>query len=156
MESYITKELVGILANELDHAAPYALSGHSMGGHGALTLGMKYPDLFSSISAFAPIVAPTQVPWGQKAFQNYLGSQSKWEAHDACHLVKSKGYQSKILIDQGDADNFLENQLQPQLFQKACEEANVELELRFQKGYDHSYFFISTFIEDHFKFHLKA
>ena len=128
-----------------------------MGGHGALTLGLKYPDLFQSISAFAPIVAPSQVPWGQKAFQGYLGhDESEWEKHDACALIRSAGNRSaypEILIDQGEDDDFLEEQLKPHLFEDACANAHQKLKLQVHTGYDHSYYFIQSFIEDHITHH---
>lgn len=129
--------------------------GHSMGGHGALTIGLKHPDKFRSISAFSPIVAPSQCPWGVKAFNGYLGNnQNHWQQYDATQLIE-QGYQSpnKILIDQGTADNFLSEQLKPELFQEACAQAEQQLELRMQSGYDHSYYFISSFIGDHIRFH---
>lgn len=155
MESYVVKELPILLDNQLGFKGPYALSGHSMGGHGALTLGLKYPELFSSVSAFAPIVAPSQVPWGQYAFSRYLGEEEgSWSQYDACCLVRERGYRGKILVDQGDADASLETQLRPRLFEDACRDAGVELDMRMQEGYDHGYFFVSTFIEDHLKFHL--
>ena len=157
MESYVTKELIAILKESFGYAKPFALSGHSMGGHGALTLGIKNPDLFSSISAFAPITAPSKVPWGQKAFSQYLGDdEESWQAYDACALVARLGYNRKILVDQGDQDAALKTQLRPDLFMQACKNACVDLNLRFQKGYDHGYFFVSTFMADHLRFHLEA
>lgn len=157
MESYVTKELPSLLHQHWQLEPPFALSGHSMGGHGALTLGIKHPELFRSLSAFAPIVAPSQVPWGQKAFRWYLGEDEiNWASHDACELVVARGYERSILIDQGDADTALQTQLKPELFQKACQKAGVELNFRLQRGYDHGYFFVSTFINDHLNFHLKA
>jgi len=157
MNSYIVKDLQNLIVENFPiDSDRQAISGHSMGGHGALTIGLKHPELFKSISAFAPIVAPMQAPWGQKAFTNYLGkSHSNWKKYDACKLVKKYGGAShnEILIDQGLADDFYETELKPDLFQQACDEVEQKLELRLQKGYDHSYFFISSFIDDHLRFH---
>lgn len=158
MYDYITQELQTLVSdNFAADMSRQGITGHSMGGHGALTLGLKNPDLYRSISAFAPIVAPMHVPWGQKAFSTYLGEdQSAWETYDACALMQSAKDRSDhpaILIDQGLADNFLEEQLKPELFVQACAESNQALTLRQQTGYDHSYFFIASFIEDHLKHH---
>ena len=131
-----------------------AVMGHSMGGHGALTIGLKNPRCFTSFSAFSPIVAPTQCPWGQKAFSNYLGSDtSTWDAYDACKLLGQATEHRPILIDQGTADNFLEEQLKTHLIEEASSAANYPIEVRMQEGYDHSYYFIASFIEDHLRFH---
>ncbi len=160
MESYIIEELLPLVEREfsLDSNA-CAITGHSMGGHGALTLYFKYPEKFKSASAFAPIVAPSQVPWGHKAFTAYIGEdQNEWKKHDATHLVsaaKSPQSNAPILIDQGTADTFLEEQLKPHLFEKACEAAGQKLTLRMQEGYDHSYFFIQSFMDDHLEWHAK-
>ena len=132
------------------------IMGHSMGGHGALTIGLRNPKQFQSISAFAPIVAPMQCPWGQKAFTGYLGNnQESWKQYDATQLILDgfKGHNT-ILIDQGSADNFLEEQLKPELFIKACYQKEQPVKLRSQTGYDHSYYFINSFIQDHIEFHL--
>lgn len=155
MYSYITKELPEVLkANFEADWSRQGITGHSMGGHGALTIHLKHPDVYRSVSAFSPIVAPMQVPWGQKAFRGYLGEdQEAWKAYDATELVKARPSQATILIDQGTDDNFLEEQLRPEIFKKACKEAGQPLQLRMQKGYDHSYFFIATFIEDHLRHH---
>ncbi len=156
MESYITKELNELVSRNFPiDARRTGLFGHSMGGHGALTLALKNPNLYQSLSAFAPIAAPMQSPWGQKAFTGYLGSNKDlWKNYDACELVKQKGWpHSTILIDQGSADPFLKKELKPELFQAACVEAGVDLKLRMRKGYDHSYYFIASFIEDHLRFH---
>lgn len=155
MYSYITKELPEVLkANFEADWSRQGITGHSMGGHGALTIHLKHPDVYRSVSAFSPIVAPMQVPWGQKAFRGYLGEdQEAWKAYDATELVKARPSQATILIDQGTDDNFLEEQLRPEIFEKACKEAGQPLQLRMQKGYDHSYFFIATFIEDHLRHH---
>ncbi len=134
-----------------------SIMGHSMGGHGALTIGLKNPDVYKSISAFAPIVAPMQCPWGQKALKAYLGEDSsKWAAYDACALVNSGAtHKAEILIDQGLDDPFLKDQLKPELFVAACHNSGQTLNLRRHAGYDHSYFFISSFIEDHLRHHAK-
>lgn len=132
--------------------------GHSMGGHGALTLALKYPDRYRSVSAFAPIVAPMQVPWGQKAFARYLGAvRETWKRHDACELLRTgHRFPGTILIDQGDADKFLHDQLRPELLEQACHDAGQSLTLRMQPGYDHSYWFVQSFIEDHLRHHAQA
>ena len=135
-------------------ACPLILFGHSMGGHGALTLALKYPEKFKSVSAFAPICAPSQCPWGEKAFSNYLGSdQAEWLKHDATALVQTKtAHFADILIDQGLSDQFY-SQLNPALFQQACQAAGQPLTLREHAGYDHGYYFIQSFIDDHLQFH---
>src|SRR5690606_5188651 len=135
-----------------------AISGHSMGGHGALTIALKNPGRYRSVSAFSPIVAPTQVPWGEKAFSAYLGDDREaWKEYDTVELIK-RGTEEKLplLVDQGDADEFLENQLRPQLLREAAEAANHPLDLRMRAGYDHSYYFIASFIGDHIAHHAKA
>lgn len=130
------------------------ITGHSMGGHGALTLYLKNPGMYKSVSAFAPICNPTACPWGEKAFTAYLGSVEAGKAHDATELMaKYTGPKTPILIDQGTADEFLDNQLKPTNFQAACAKAGVPLSLRMQVGYDHSYYFMNTFIKDHVEFH---
>lgn len=155
MYSYVTRELPELLAAHFPaDMSRQAITGHSMGGHGALTIALKHPDTYRSISAFAPIVAPSQVPWGEKALSGYLGAdRSAWRAYDATALVEDGNRAAEILIDQGVADNFLAEQLQPHLFAAACEKAGIPLTLRMQPGYDHSYYFISTFIEDHLRWH---
>lgn len=160
MESYLMKELIPQceVAFDLD-TTQKSIMGHSMGGHGALTLYLKYPEQFQSCSAFSPIVAPSQVPWGRKAFSAYLGDdQEVWKLHDAIALVQSSNAvseNSEILIDQGLADDFLEEQLQPELFEAACKSAGQKLTVRRHTGYDHSYFFIQSFIDDHLEWHAK-
>jgi S-formylglutathione hydrolase len=125
-----------------------------MGGHGALVCALKNPERYKSVSAFAPISSPSDVPWGQKAFAGYLGTdRSEWERYDAAALVRSRGFDKPMLIDQGTADKFLAEQLQPERFQRACEQAGVKLTLRMQPGYDHGYYFISTFMADHLRHH---
>lgn len=157
MESYITRDLQeAVFANFPGERKAQGIFGHSMGGHGALTLALKHPDIYRSLSAFAPIAAPTQCPWGEKAFSNYLGpDRDAWAAHDATELVRAGDASSRpgILIDQGLADQFLERELHPHLFEAACKDAGQKLTLRRHEGYDHGYYFISTFIEDHLRHH---
>lgn len=160
MEDYIAKELNDLLCHEFPlQSENQGIAGHSMGGHGALTLGLKYPNIFKSISAFAPIVAPSQVPWGQNAFAGYLGDdKSEWLNHDATAIMgqcTKRSNMPEILIDQGGADDFLDEQLKPHLFVDACEQAEQKLTLRIHDGYDHSYYFITSFIEDHLKHHMR-
>jgi len=159
MESYILNELLPLVERKfnLDENRKSIL-GHSMGGHGALTFYLRHPEKFKSCSAFSPIVAPTQVPWGQKSFKAYLGDdESEWAKHDACALVQGldRFNNAPILIDQGAGDDFLEEQLKSHLFQEACDKAGQALTLRMQEGYDHSYFFIQSFIDDHLEWHYK-
>jgi S-formylglutathione hydrolase len=159
MYSYVTGELPALIFKHFPARADrQAIMGHSMGGHGALTIALKNPDTFASVSAFAPIVAPMQVPWGEKAFGGYLGSdRATWADYDATALIRAgRRHPGTILIDQGLADNFLAEQLQPNLFIDACESAGQAVELRMQLDYDHSYFFIATFIEDHLRHHAAA
>lgn len=156
MESAVTRELPMLLdAHFQIDVGRMGISGHSMGGHGALTLALRHPGLYRSLSAFAPIAAPSEVPWGQKAFARYLGDdQSTWRAHDATALVEDgHRFDGPILIDQGADDAFLTEQLHPDVFQAACSAANQPLLLRMQPGYDHSYWFIQTLIEDHLRHH---
>ena len=158
MESYITDELYKLLPKHFPILADkQSIMGHSMGGHGALTLFFKYPGQYQSVSAFAPIVAPSQVPWGEKAFTGYIGSnKEEWLKHDACELVKKSHAKDRtILVDQGLGDNFLAEQLKPELFEKACSEAGQALTLRQHKGYDHSYYFIQSFMDDHLAHHAE-
>lgn len=158
MYSYVSDELRTLInANFPGRTDAVGIFGHSMGGHGALTIAMKNPTVYRSVSAFAPICAPMEVPWGRKAFSGYLGNdQSAWTAHDACELVRRGPYPGRILIDQGTADQFLAEQLRPELFQQACGSAGQSLELRMQNGYDHSYYFIQTFVADHMAHHAAA
>ncbi len=163
MESYVTGELIEKVEAQFPANGARGISGHSMGGHGALTLALKYPQLFKSVSAFAPISSPTRCPWGEKAFGAYLGDdRSQWTKHDAALLIEAgtaRGHYDDMLVDQGDADSFLENQLKPQLLQAAADSAGQKISLRMQPGYDHSYFFMASFIADHVAFHalrLKA
>ena len=155
MYSYVTEELPKVVASvfpiDLDRQA---ITGHSMGGHGALTIALRNPDRYRSVSAFAPIVAPAQVPWGEKALSRYLGSdRATWSKHDAVALIEAGSRLTEILVDQGEADNFLETQLRPRLLEDACRKAGIDLTLRLHPGYDHSYYFISTFMEDHLRWH---
>lgn len=157
MYSYVTRELPGLVESNFP-ARPdvRGVFGHSMGGHGALTIALKNPDRYRSVSAFAPISAPTRVPWGKKAFSGYLGpDEEAWREHDASELVRRRPFPDgrTILVDQGTADQFLEEQLRPEVFSKACEEAGQPLNFRWREGYDHGYYFISTFVEDHIRHH---
>jgi S-formylglutathione hydrolase len=158
MRRYVRDELPALLASEFPADVSRAgVCGHSMGGHGALTLALNHPERYRSVSAFAPIVAPREVPWGQKAFARYLGEdRSAWAEYDACALVARRRFHSPILIDQGLSDKFLEVQLQPQRFEQACADAGQALVLRRHAGYDHSYWFIQTFIDDHLRHHAQA
>ncbi|MDN5843455.1 MAG: S-formylglutathione hydrolase [Alcaligenaceae bacterium] len=157
MESYITEELFSLVTTELPGDPDrVGISGHSMGGHGALVLAQRHRDRFRSVSALAPIAAPTRVPWGEKAFSGYLGSDRQdWAEHDASLLMASSQnpFPNGILVDQGLADGFLAEQLHPEAFQAACAQAGQPLVLRSHPGYDHGYYFIATFIEDHMAFH---
>ena len=158
MYSYVVHELPELIAQEFSvRRDRMGIFGHSMGGHGALVCGLRNPDLFKSISAFAPIAAPSQCPWGKKAFSGYLGADTEaWRAYDATELVKeqAQGSDRTILIDQGSDDSFLaQNQLLPEVFEVACKAAGQPLILRMQPGYDHSYFFIASFMGDHLRHH---
>ena len=155
MYSYVTEELPALIFGAFPgDRERQGVTGHSMGGHGALTIGLKHPDRYRSISAFSPICAPSQCPWGEKALGGYLGEdRSGWSQYDAVELIRSGTRSGTILVDQGDADDFLESQLKSNLLQAACDESGQSLRLRMQPGYDHSYFFISTFIGDHVAFH---
>ncbi|MBX9885634.1 MAG: S-formylglutathione hydrolase [Novosphingobium sp.] len=158
MWDYIAHELPALIADHFPvDPARMGITGHSMGGHGALTIGLTFPDKFKSLSAFAPIVAPGQVPWGHKALGGYLGPDAAaWRAHDATALVEDgQRPAGDILIDQGAADNFLAEQLRPELFEAACKAAGVDLTLRLQDDYDHSYNFISSFMDDHIRWHAQ-
>ena len=158
METHVVHELASAVAEHFPADPGRAgIFGHSMGGHGALVLALRHPDLYRSVSAFAPIVAPSQVPWGQKAFSRYLGDHHRaWAEHDACELVKRRPFGGTILVDQGLDDKFLATQLQPERFEAACAEAGQGLTLRRHAGYDHGYYFIASFIEDHLRHHAAA
>ncbi len=159
METYVTDELIALIDANFPTTGTRSISGHSMGGHGALTLALRHPDLFRSVSAFAPISSPTRCPWGEKAFTAYLGEdRAEWAKHDAALLVgagAAHGHFDDILIDQGDADTFLVEQLKPELLVAAGEAAGQAIRLRMQPGYDHSYFFMASFIADHVAFHAE-
>ncbi|MEQ8442321.1 MAG: S-formylglutathione hydrolase [Alphaproteobacteria bacterium] len=156
MYDYVVDELPGLIEAGFPVTADRAISGHSMGGHGALTIALRNPDRYRSVSAFSPIVAPGEVPWGHKALGRYLGEdRAVWAEHDACRLVESRGWDRDILVDQGDADNFLEEQLRPHLLEAACEKTGTDLTLRRQPGYDHSYYFVASFIGDHISWHAQ-
>jgi S-formylglutathione hydrolase len=156
MWTYVTQELPALLAAQFPAADMdrQSIMGHSMGGHGALTIGLTFPDRYKAVSAFAPIVAPSQVPWGQKALGGYLGDdRAAWRRHDAVALMEDGASVADLLVDQGDADNFLTDQLKPHLLEQACAAAGIPLTLRLQPGYDHSYYTISTFMADHLRWH---
>ena len=155
MYSYVTRELPEIIASHFPaDMARQGITGHSMGGHGALTIALNHPDRFRSVSAFAPIVAPSMVPWGEKALGLYLGSDRRtWRRHDAVALIEDGHRLPELLVDQGESDNFLDTQLKPELLEAACVKGGIALTLRRQPGYDHSYYFIASFIEDHLRWH---
>ncbi len=159
MESYVTGELIDLIDAQFPTTKRRSIFGHSMGGHGALTLALRHPELFKSVSAFAPISSPTRCPWGEKAFTAYLGEdRAEWAKHDAALLIEggaAKGVFDDILVDQGDADTFLTDQLKPELLTAAAQKAGQGLTLRMQPGYDHSYFFMASFVDDHVAFHAK-
>ena len=157
MWTYITEELPALVAEAYPiDVGRQAITGHSMGGHGALTIALRYPDRFRSVSAFSPIVAPSQVEWGIKALGGYLGEdRSAWRKHDAVALIEDGARVREILVDVGTADPFLEQQLRPELLEQACAEAGIALTLRRQPGYDHSYYFISTFMAEHLRWHAE-
>ena len=159
MESYVTDELIALIDAEFPTTKTRSIFGHSMGGHGALTLALRHPELFQSVSAFAPIASPTRCAWGEKAFTAYLGvDRAEWAKHDAALLLESgaaSGVYDDILVDQGDADQFLTDQLKPELLKAAADKAGQKLTIRMQPGYDHSYFFMASFIADHVAFHAR-
>ena len=155
MWSYVTEELPALIAEnfpvDMDRQS---IMGHSMGGHGALTVALRNPGKYASVSAFAPIVAPGQVPWGEKALTGYLGEdRATWRLHDAVALIEDGARVPDLLVDQGSADPFLEKELRPELLKSACEAAGIDLTLNLREGYDHSYYFISTFMTDHLRWH---
>lgn len=156
MESYLTRELIELIQTQFNISSKkISLMGHSMGGHGALVLGLSHPQLFQSISAFSPVSHPSKCPWGKKAFLGYLGEdQNKWKDFDATELIKTgKKHPHKILIDQGSNDEFLKSQLLLQDFEDACMEQGQDILVNYREGYDHSYYFIASFIESHIEFH---
>jgi len=158
MYSYVTNELPAYVERHFAVVAGRAgIFGHSMGGHGALTIALKNPGRYRSVSAFAPIASPMRCPWGEKALTGYLGSdRGRWREYDATALIADRGWRGPaLLVDQGTGDPFIESQLKPELLRQACEQAGVALDLRLRDGYDHSYFFIATFIEEHLRFHAR-
>ncbi|MEZ5514511.1 MAG: S-formylglutathione hydrolase [Steroidobacteraceae bacterium] len=158
MESYVSRELPSVIEEHFPaEGRRQSIMGHSMGGHGALTIALRNPGRYRSVSAFAPIVAPTQVPWGQKAFAGYLGAdRDAWLQYDATHLIQRQRAPGTIRIDQGSADKFLTEQLRPELFVAACKAAGQPLDYHLHEGYDHGYFFIQSFIEEHLRLHAAA
>jgi S-formylglutathione hydrolase len=157
MASYVERELPGLISFELPaDVARQSIMGHSMGGHGALTIALRNQDRYASVSAFSPICSPMNCPWGEKALSGYLGNnRESWRRYDACALLEDGARLTELLVDQGAADQFLATQLKPQLLEAACVRAGVPLTLRMHEGYDHSYFFISTFIESHLRWHAQ-
>ena len=155
IRSYIERELPALIAAEFPADMDrQGITGHSMGGHGALTIALRNPGRFRSVSAFAPIVSPLNCPWGEKALGGYLGpDRAGWREYDACALIEDGARLPDLLVDQGTADNFLDEQLKPQLLAEACERAGIDATIRMQPGYDHSYYFISTFMADHIAWH---
>lgn len=155
MWSYVTRELPALVTKLFPvDLGRQGITGHSMGGHAALTVALRHPERFRSVSAFAPIVAPGQVPWGEKAFGNYIGpDRALWRRHDAVALIEDGARLPGILVDIGEADPFLERELKPELLEAACADAGISLTLRRQPGYDHSYYFVSTFMADHVAWH---
>jgi S-formylglutathione hydrolase len=157
METYVVHELAALITAHFPATHARSISGHSMGGHGALVLALRNPGVYQSVSGFSPIVAPSQVPWGEKAFAAYLGDdRSQWRAHDTVALIEHAKERLPLLIDQGTADEFLETQLRSHLLDAACKRAGHPLTLRMQSGYDHSYYFIASFIGDHIAHHARA
>lgn len=158
MYSYVTQELPKVVAANFSiEASRVGIFGHSMGGHGALTIALRNPDTYASVSAFAPICSPMRCPWGTKALAGYLGAErTRWRQYDTTALLEDLGWNGPpLLVDQGTKDPFLDEQLKPELLKQVCAERNIPLDLRMQEGYDHSYFFIATFIEDHLRFHAR-
>lgn len=151
MERYLLEDLLGLVPEQFPILPDrLGVTGHSMGGHGALVLALKHPDRFGSVSAFAPICAPASAPWGQKAFRGYLGEDvNRWRAHDACLLIEDGRKLPEILVDQGAADPFLDTELKPEALRAACQQMGIDLTLRYQAGYDHSYYFIASFMAEH-------
>jgi S-formylglutathione hydrolase len=157
MHDYVAAELPTLVEANFPASGARAISGHSMGGHGALTIALRNPGRYRSVSAFSPIVAPSQVPWGEKAFAAYLGEDREaWKQYDACALIAGATERLPLLVEQGGADEFLDTQLRPQLLQAACEAAGHPLQLHLRPGYDHSYYFIASFIGEHLAHHARA
>ena len=158
MRTYIEEELPALISENFEKADMFrqGITGHSMGGHGALTIGLRNPDAYKSVSAFAPIVSPLNCPWGEKALGGYIGDdRAKWREYDACALIEDGARVPALLVDQGLDDTFLEGQLKPELLEAACAGTGIDLTLRRQAGYDHSYYFISTFMADHIAWHAE-
>ena len=157
MYDYITDEIPALIAANFPILPELsAIFGHSMGGHGALTIALRNPDRYRSVSAFSPIVAPSQCPWGTKALGNYLGDDiEKWKNYDSCQLIRAGAQQLPMLVDQGEADDFLAEQLRTELLESACKDTGYEATIRRQEGYDHSYFFIASFVGSHIAFHAR-
>ncbi|MDA8051792.1 MAG: S-formylglutathione hydrolase [Rhodospirillales bacterium] len=158
MRSYIESELPALIVDVLPaDLSRQGIMGHSMGGHGAITIALRNPGRFASVSAFAPIASPMRCPWGLKALTGYLGAdRARWRAYDSCALIEEGARLPRLFVDQGMADNFLQKQLHPEFLEEACKAAGIPLTLRRQEGYDHSYFFIATFMADHLRYHAKA
>ncbi|MDE2086789.1 MAG: S-formylglutathione hydrolase [Xanthomonadaceae bacterium] len=157
MRDYVADELPALIEANFPATDARGISGHSMGGHGALTIALAHPGRYRSVSAFSPIVAPAQVPWGEKAFAAYLGpDRAAWRRHDATELLKTAGERLPLLVDQGEADEFLATQLRPELLREACARTNHPLTLRLHPGYDHSYYFVASFIGEHIAWHARA
>lgn len=157
MYSYLQKELPALVFNEFSlDSSRQSIMGHSMGGHGAITIALKNQAQFACVSAFAPIVSPINCPWGQKALSHYIGDdKNDWRRYDSCALIDDNGYDKPLLVDQGSADNFLEKELKPHLLQEVAKKHHVDLTFNLRDGYDHSYYFIATFIESHLRFHAR-
>ncbi len=156
MYDYVTKELPELIETHFNVNDRKSICGHSMGGHGALMIALKNPKSYQSVSAFSPIVAPTQCPWGQKAFTGYLGNdQRSWDSYDSCALIKKAQHKLPLLVDFGSDDEFLDNQLKPELLKEACQANDHPLDLRIHDGYDHSYYFIASYIDEHMRYHME-
>ena len=157
MHDYVVNELPSLIEAQFPATDARAISGHSMGGHGALTIALRHPGRYRSVSAFSPIVAPSQVPWGEKAFTAYLGNDRQaWKQYDTVELIKDATERLPLLVEQGDSDEFLDQQLRPELLREACEAAGHPLQLNLRPGYDHSYYFIASYIGEHIAYHAKA
>ncbi|MDE2316304.1 MAG: S-formylglutathione hydrolase [Xanthomonadaceae bacterium] len=157
MRDYVADELPALIEANFPATDARGISGHSMGGHGALTIALAHPGRYRSVSAFSPIVAPAQVPWGEKAFTAYLGpDRAAWQRHDATEMLRTARERLPLLVDQGEADEFLATQLRPELLREACARANHPLTLRLHPGYDHSYYFVASFIGEHIAWHAQA
>ncbi len=156
MYSYVTTELPSLISEHFNaDMSRQSIFGHSMGGHGAITTALKNPDQYKSVSAFAPICAPSSTEWGSNAFSKYLGDESSWRGYDSVALIEDGNRVNEILVDQGDTDEFLDSGLRPHLLEGACKDAGIALTLRMQDGYDHSYYFISSFMADHIAWHAE-